>query len=175
MVLLVVRMKSNTSSSAKREFGIVIHGGAGSLVQRSSKEFGRRKKDLERSATSGYAILEAKGSATDAIEAAIRVMEDSGAFNAGKGSCLTLEGEILVDSAIMNGDLTCGAIGGGNVAQNPISLARAVMEKSDHVLLVGSDNQGKFAKAICFPTAPLAPTPLRIEQYRKYKEEAFLV
>ena len=156
-----------------RDFGIVVHGGAGSFVQGSSKEFGRRRKDLEQSATSGFNVLSKKGSATDAVEEAIRVMEDSGVFNAGKGSCLTIDAKVYVDAALMNGDLTCGAIGGGNVAQNPITLARAVMEKSDHVLLVGTENLARFARTIGFPVVPLIPSALRLEQYKKYKVEAF--
>jgi beta-aspartyl-peptidase (threonine type) len=153
------------------DYGIVVHGGAGSFVQSSSKEFGKRRSDLARSASSGFKLLEGKGSATEAVEEAIRVMENSGAFNAGKGSCLTLDGKVYVDAAIMNGDLTCGAIGGANVVQNPIALARAVMERSDHVLLVGTENLERFARGIRFPVAPLSPSTLRLEQYRKYKRE----
>src|SRR5579875_3424585 len=126
-----------------------------------------RRKVLRESANAGYKILKSKGgSAIDAVEEAIQVLEDSKVFNAGAGSCLTLEGKISTDASIMEGSLNCGSIGDANVVKNPISLARSVMEKSDHVLMVGSQSLEKFCHAIGFKTEQIKPTQQRLEQYR---------
>lgn len=98
-------------------------------------------------------------------------MEDSGIFNAGRGSCLTITGNILTDASIMDGNLGCGAVAAANVVRNPISLARAVMEKSDHVLIVGNENLRSFAKASGFRIEALQPNELRKRQYKEYLKQ----
>lgn len=120
------------------------------------------------SANVGYSILKRGGSSIDAVEEAIKVMENSDIFNAGSGSSLTIEGKVQPDAAIMNGDLSCGGVGDAGVAKNPISLARAVMERSDHVLIVGSENLNKFARAIKYPLYNLVPSEKRKKEYRIY-------
>ncbi|MHB8566552.1 MAG: isoaspartyl peptidase/L-asparaginase family protein [Nitrososphaerales archaeon] len=149
----------------------MVHGGAGSFTPGSKSEFAKRRAFLQKSAAAGYRVLEENGASVDAVEAAIRILENSGVFNAGAGSCLTLTGEILTDASIMTGDLSCGAVAAGNVARNPISLARAVMEKSDHVLIVGSDNLANFAQSADFTLGPVEPNALRKRQYRKFGEQ----
>ncbi len=149
------------------DFGIVIHGGAGSFRPSSKSDILDRKRVLSKSASEGFAILEAGGSTTDAVERAIRLLEDSGVFNAGSGASLTLLGEVTTDAAIMMGDLECGAVAASNVTKNPISLARDVMERSDHVFLAGNEALLKFSQAIGRETESIRPSSRTLERYRK--------
>ena len=127
--------------------GFVIHGGAGVILKGSltpEKELEYRKK-LEEAVVAGYKALQAGKTSLDAVEIAIRILEDSPLFNAGKGAVFNHDGVNELDAAIMNGaDLSAGAIAGVHRVKNPITLARAVMEKSSNVLLVG-DGAEKFA------------------------------
>ncbi len=149
-------------------FGIVVHGGAGSLSPALKRDIRIRKQIMRQSASKGYSILRSGGSATDAVESAIRLLEDSQVFNAGAGSALTLEGRVQPDAAIMQGDLCCGAVGDADLVKNPISLARVVMERSDHVLIVGHENLLKFARAMKFPLQTLVPSNQRKRQFGQY-------
>ncbi len=150
------------------DYGIIVHGGAGSFVPGVGSEIAKRKSVLAKSAEAGYRILKKRGgSSLDAVEEAIRVLEDSEVFNAGSGSSLSLEGTVTADASIMAGNLSCGAIGNVSVSKNPISLARKVMERSDHILLVGDKDLIKFSKAIGYPVEPLSPSALRVLQYRR--------
>ena len=150
------------------DFGIIVHGGAGTISAAMRRDLHLRRKIIENAASAGYSILRVGGSSIDAVESAIKVLEDSDVFNAGAGSSLTIEGRIQPDAAIMKGDLSCGAVGDAWIVKNPISLARAVMEKSDHVLIVGSENLQKFAEATNYPLYKLAPNKLRRGQFRQY-------
>jgi beta-aspartyl-peptidase (threonine type) len=155
-----------TNNNSRIQYGIVVHGGAGSFV--ASREIRERRRALVRSADVGNTILRRKGgSSLDAVEEAIKVLEDSRVFNAGSGSSLSLEGKVSADAAIMTGKLDCGAIGNVSVARNPISLARKVMERSDHVLLVGDEELSKFSQAIGFKSSPLGASERRLYQYRQ--------
>jgi beta-aspartyl-peptidase (threonine type) len=127
--------------------GFVIHGGAG-VIKRGSlspeKEAEYRKK-LEEAVLAGYKALQDGKTSLDAVEIAIRILEDSPLFNAGKGAVFTHDGINELDASIMNGKtLAAGAVAGLHKIRNPISLARAVMEKSPHVMMVG-DGAEKFA------------------------------
>ena len=94
----------------------------------------------------GYNILDNGGSALDAVNAAINIMEDSPLFNAGKGAVLTEKGVAELDASIMDGkNLMAGAVAGVRHVKNPINLARLVMEKSPHVMMVG-DGAEEFGK-----------------------------
>jgi len=119
---------------------LVMHGGAGTITRATmtpEKEKAYREK-LEEALRTGHAVLVKGGSSVDAVEASIRVLEDSPLFNAGKGSVFTHEGRNEMDSSIMRGrDKAAGAVAGVTIIRNPISAARAVMEKSAHVLMVG--------------------------------------
>ncbi len=161
----MVKMKKNENP----QYGIIVHGGAGTYVHTSAEEYTKRRDVLRRCATRGFEVLSKGGSSTDAVEEAIKIMENSAAFNAGSGACLTLDGRVLADAAVMTGDLSCGAIASANAARNPISLARAIMEKSDHVIMAGSDNIEQFARAVGFTVQPLKPSVLRLKQYEKLK------
>jgi beta-aspartyl-peptidase (threonine type) len=129
-------------------YAIAIHGGAGTLMTGSvspekEKEFHEK---LSEALQAGYSLLAKGGSAVDAVEAAVRVMEDSPLFNAGKGSVFNCDGVNEMDAAIMNGkNLKAGAIAEVHTIRNPISAAKAVMEKTKHVLLASAGAE-KFAK-----------------------------
>jgi len=130
--------------------GFMIHGGAGvirrgDLTAEKEKEY---RAKLEEALTTGYKALQAGKSSLDAVEIAIKILEDSPLFNAGKGAVFTADGRNELDAAIMNGkDLSAGAVAGLHHVKNPISLARAVMEKSPHVMMIG-DGAEKFAKEV---------------------------
>ena len=127
--------------------GFIIHGGAG-VITRSSLTPEREKEyraKLEEALMAGYKALQSGKSSVDAVEIAIRIMEDSPLFNAGKGAVFNHEGKNELDSSIMDGKtLAAGAVAGLHHVKNPITLARAVMEKSPHVMMVG-DGAEKFA------------------------------
>jgi len=129
-------------------YAIAIHGGAGRLMTGSltPEQEKAYHETLTEALQAGYTILTNDGSAVDAVEAAVRVLEDSPLFNAGKGSVFNCEGKNEMDAAIMNGkNLKAGAIAAVHTVRNPVSCAKAVMEKSTHVLLAG-DGAEKFAK-----------------------------
>jgi beta-aspartyl-peptidase (threonine type) len=123
---------------------IIIHGGAGDW---SPELLEPARVGMQRAVEAGWAALEAGGSAMDAVEAAIVVLEDEEAFDAGRGSFLNADGQVELDAGSMDGgNLHVGAVAGVQFIQHPISLARAVMDKSDHVLLVGEGAQRFAAK-----------------------------
>jgi beta-aspartyl-peptidase (threonine type) len=113
---------------------IIVHGGAGDVaVERHAA----LQTGCQEAALAGYAILQAGGSALDAVEAAVQALEDNPEYNAGTGACLDRNGNIELDAGIMDGrTLQVGAIAGVERIKNPISLARKVLE-SEHVLLIG--------------------------------------
>ena len=120
------------------KYAIAIHGGAGNLVKMNltPQEQEAYKLVLDSALTAGDEILRAGGSAIDAVESAIKIMEDCPLFNAGRGSVYTHEGYNEMDAAIMDGsNLECGAVAGVRHIKNPISAARSVMEKSEFILL----------------------------------------
>jgi beta-aspartyl-peptidase (threonine type) len=126
---------------------LMIHGGAGSMRRGKLAEADdiAARTGLDHALAAGVALLEAGGSALDAVEAAVRVLEDDPVFNAGRGSVFTHEGRNELDAAIMHGaDRTAGAVTGVTTTRNPVSLARAVMTQSPHVLLSG-DGADQFA------------------------------
>jgi L-asparaginase / beta-aspartyl-peptidase len=127
--------------------GFVIHGGAG-VIRRGSltpqREAEYRQK-LEEAVLAGYKILQNGGKGLDAIEAAIKILEDSPLFNAGKGAVFTNDGKNELDASVMDGKtLNAGAVAGLHRVKNPISLARMVMERSPHVMMIGTGAE-KFA------------------------------
>ncbi len=127
---------------------IVIHGGAGALApgRYTPEEEAVFKAKLAEALDAGYVVLENGGAALDAVEAAIVIMEDSPLFNAGKGAVFTRDGRNELDASIMDGaTLNAGAIAGVTNVKNPIRLARAVMEKSEHVMFA-REGAEKFAK-----------------------------
>ncbi|MBT7194553.1 MAG: isoaspartyl peptidase/L-asparaginase [Candidatus Marinimicrobia bacterium] len=138
----------SVDAKPKEKFALVIHGGAGTITRKNmttEKEAAYRAK-LEEALQTGYKILNEDGTAMDAVEATIHIMEDSPLFNAGKGAVFTNAGTNELDAAIMNGaDLKAGAVAGVKTVKNPISAARKVMEETWHVLLAGK-GADKFAE-----------------------------
>ena len=159
--------------------GFIIHGGAGVIKKGTippEREREYRAK-LEEALLAGYKALQAGRSSLDAVEIAIRILEDSPLFNAGKGAVFTADGKNELDASIMNGKtLAAGAVAGLHHVKNPITLARAVMEKSPHVMMIG-DGAEKFAKeqgielvdAKYFWTQPRWDSLQRILQQEKEK------
>lgn len=151
---LIVKAQKSGGSEVKQlqgpqnpRLGFIIHGGAGvirkgSLTPEREKEY---REKLEEALLAGYKALQAGKTSLDAVEIAIRVMEDSPLFNAGKGAVFTNDGKNELDASIMDGKtLGAGAVAGLHRVKNPITLARAVMEKSPHVMMIG-DGAEKFA------------------------------
>ena len=127
-------------NSNKVDFAIVVHGGAGTILKKNMSDEMELayKLKLEEAINAGYNILEKNGSSKDAVEETIKILENSELFNAGKGSVLSNKGVVEMDASIMNGqNLNAGAISGIKTIKNPISAARLVMEKSEHVFLSG--------------------------------------
>lgn len=129
---------------------IVIHGGAGTIKKENMDPEQEKEitEILEKALQTGYNILEEGGTSLDAVEATIQVMEQSRYFNAGIGAVFTSEGTNELDASIMEGSTNAaGAVAGVSRIKSPISGARAVMEKSPHVMMVG-DGAEKFAEQI---------------------------
>ncbi|WP_396597607.1 isoaspartyl peptidase/L-asparaginase family protein [Dokdonia sp. R86516] len=131
-----------------QKFGLVIHGGAGTILKKNmtdSLEKAYRLK-LEEATKAGHKILADGGTSMEAVTAAINIMEDSPLFNAGKGAVFTHDGTNELDASVMDGKtLNAGAISGVTTVKNPIDLAVAVMDKSEHVMLSAKGAE-QFAK-----------------------------
>ncbi|MDI3287825.1 isoaspartyl peptidase/L-asparaginase [Polyangium sp. 15x6] len=129
-------------------WGLVIHGGAGVLdrASLSPEREAEMRAVLAASLEAGHGLLAKGGSSLDAVTAAIRILEDSPLFNAGKGAVFTHEGTNELDAALMNGHTReAGAVAGLRHVRNPIALARAVMGKSPHVMMIGEGAE-RFAE-----------------------------
>ncbi len=136
------------STPSSRPYGLVFHGGAGVIERKTMtpEVEAQYRAALAQARDAGYAVLDRGGSALDAVVATILVMEDSPLFNAGKGAVLNADGICELDASIMDGRTqAAGAIAGVHYIKNPITLARTVMEKSEHVMLTG-DGAEKFAR-----------------------------
>ena len=141
---------ASNASPMKPSYGLVIHGGAGVITrEKLSPELETRyRADLARALDAGHAVLSGGGVALDAVVAAIRVLEDSPLFNAGHGAVLNAEGKCELDASIMDGRaLAAGAVAGVSRVRNPITLARAVMERSPHVMFAGTGAE-RFAEQV---------------------------
>jgi beta-aspartyl-peptidase (threonine type) len=150
------------------KIAIAIHGGAGpdsELIKTHLKEY---KQGLEEAVNAAYAELEKGGHAIDAVEIAIKLMEDNPLFNAGKGAALTEDAQVEMCASIMNGfDLSAGAAAIVKNVRNPISLAKAIMEKTKHIYL-GSVGASEYAKLLNIPMEPDAYF-ITDHQYKDYE------
>jgi beta-aspartyl-peptidase (threonine type) len=153
------------------QWRLVVHGGAG-VIERSRitpDEDAAIRAALNRALETGAAILTGGGSSLDAVEAAVRVLEDDPHFNAGRGSVLTYDGDIEMDASIMDGrDRNAGAVNGVTATRNPISLARQVMEQSPHVFL-SREGADQFAREQQLPQEP--PSWFETAERRRQLEE----
>jgi len=164
-----------TNPSAAQPFGFAIHGGAGTILksEMSPEMEAAYRAKLQEAVLAGYNILKDGGSSLDAVEAAIRLLEDSPLFNAGKGSVLNSAGAVEMDASIMDGKtLKAGAVTDIKRIKNPISLARLVMEQTTHVLLA-SDGAEAFAKekGLEFMPPEYFITDRRIKELEREKEK----
>ncbi len=128
---------SKTNEEQQSEFGIVIHGGAGGITRESytPEQDAAYREALSEALRVGYEILKNGGNSLEAVESAIRIMEDDSLFNAGRGAVFTADGKNELDASIMDGStLNAGAVAGVTRIKNPITLARLVMEESRHVM-----------------------------------------
>jgi beta-aspartyl-peptidase (threonine type) len=161
------------------KYAIAIHGGAGTILKSTmtpEKELAY-KSALQDAISAGENILKLGRASLDAVELAIKSMENNPLFNAGKGSVFTNTGRNEMDASIMNGkDLTAGAVAGITNIKNPISLARAVMEKSEHVFLAGLGALD-FAKKVNaeFENDDYFFVQMRYDQLQKAKESDTMV
>ena len=161
------------------KYAIAIHGGAGTIlksIMTPEKELAY-KSALQDAIDAGEAILKTGGSSLDAVELAIKSLENNPLFNAGKGAVFTHTGKNEMDASIMNGkDLTAGAVAGVTNIKNPISLARAVMEKSEHVFLAGLGALD-FAKKVNaeFENDDYFFVQMRYDQLQKAKESDTMI
>lgn len=129
---------------------LVIHGGTGVLprAERNTKNELMFREELKKALRAGFSIIKGGGSALDAVTAPIVIMEDSPLFNAGRGAALNAEGQAELDASIMEGHTRrAGAVAGLHRIKNPVKLARAVMEHSNHVMMIGEGAE-IFGKSI---------------------------
>jgi len=148
MLLLCIAVNVSVAQNKEQKYIMVIHGGAGTLTRKnmSAEKEAAYRATLKLALQTGYKTLKAGKTSLDAVEATIHVMEDSPLFNAGKGAVFTHDGKNEMDAAIMEGKtMMAGAVAGVTTIRNPISAARAVMEKSEHVMMVGQGAEA-FAK-----------------------------
>ncbi len=140
LVISFVLLISIAKTQESGKYALVIHGGAGNIPPESISEQQHEAylNKLAEALKTGEEILAGGGSSLDAVEAVVKVLEDSPLFNAGKGAVFNLEGKNELDASIMCGKThNAGAVTGLTTIKNPISAARAVMEKSPHVFLSG--------------------------------------
>lgn len=138
------------------KYAIAIHGGAGTILRSSmTPEKEKQYKNALRDAIeAGERVLQNGGSSLDAVEIAVRSLEDCPLFNAGRGAVFTNEGKNELDASIMNGkDLMAGAVASVKNIKNPVTLAKAVMQQSDHVFMAG-EGAMQFAKSLNLDIMP---------------------
>jgi beta-aspartyl-peptidase (threonine type) len=154
-------------------FGMAIHGGAGTLPRAEMTDEAERRyrAGLQEAIDAGYAVLQNGGTSLDAVTRAVVSLEDNPLFNAGRGAVFTLDGRNELDASIMDGGtLQAGAVCGVTRIRNPVELARAVMEKSEHVMLAGAGAE-EFAASRGFDFVPQSyfHTPERFAQLQRIR------
>jgi beta-aspartyl-peptidase (threonine type) len=166
--LLLVSGTALGATPLSRPIALVIHGGAGTMprAEMTAEREAQYREGLGTALDAGYAVLDNGGTALDAVSTVVRLLEDNPLFNAGKGAVLTHDGYAELDASIMDGrELRAGAVTGLRHVQHPINLARAVMEKSPHVMLSGAGAE-EFALTQGFALLPNSwfETPARRTQ-----------
>ena len=170
--LLVLCAMGGVAAAESPPIALAIHGGAGTMARADldADTEAAIRAALDAALDAGGAVLREGGSALDAAVAAVVVLEDSPHFNAGRGAVFTADGVNELDAALMDGaTLRAGAVAGLRRVRNPILLARAVMEKSPHVMLIG-DGAERFAEHAGL--ALVDPAYFRTEHRWKQLEEA---
>lgn len=144
----ILMLLASLNLQAQKKYVLVVHGGAGTILKKNmtSEKEAAYTAALTKALQQGYDAIKSGKTSLDAVEAAIHVLEDSPLFNAGKGAVFTHDGKNEMDAAIMDGKtLKAGAVAGVTIIRNPITAARAVMDKSEHVMMV-SKGAEQFAK-----------------------------
>ena len=167
--------KPETTSPTEKHFAIVIHGGAGTIKKEnmSAEQETAYQEKLQEAINTGYTVLENGGTAIDAVQKTINIMEDSPLFNAGKGAVFNSLGKNEMDASIMDGNtLNCGAVAGVKHIKNPINAARLVMDSTRHVLLSGKGAED-FAKQynLTFVDASYFHTEKRFNQLQRAQKK----
>ena len=140
LFLVTTVFAQKQTSEKQQRFVMVVHGGAGTILKKNMTPEKEKAymAGLQSALMAGYMVLNKGGSALDAVESAVKILEDNPLFNAGKGAVFTSEGRNELDAAIMNGkNLAAGSVASVTTIRHPISAARAVMEKSPHVMMIG--------------------------------------
>ena len=164
--------ENNQEVPIKQPIAIVVHGGAGTILKKnmSDEKEKKYKSKLEGAIRSGYQVLQNGGTSLDAVEQTIMILEDSPLFNAGKGAVFTHDKRNELDASIMEGShLKAGAVAGVTRIKNPIRAARAVMEKSEHVLLA---REGAEEFALLQKLDTVSPTYFFTDKRAKSLERA---
>lgn len=173
LLLAALAVHARASAPAAR-YGLVVHGGAGVILraEMSPEREAEYRAKLTEALNAGYAVLDRGGPALEAVTAVVNILEDSPLFNAGKGAVFNAEGICELDAAIMDGrTLGAGAIAGVHHIRNPINLARDVMLKSPHVMMIG-DGAEQFARSLGYELVPneYFQTDFRRKQLERAKE-----
>ncbi len=152
--------------NALNTISIIVHGGAGMLP---AERYERAQEGCRAAAAAGWEVLRAGGHALDAVEAAVRVLEDDPAFNAGRGSVLNAAGQVEMDAGIMDGHTgQAGAVTLIKHVRHPITLARYVMTHTPHLILGAEGAEAMASKAGCeWVENAFFITPYRLKQYRR--------
>jgi len=165
-------MISDQSTAADGQWAIAVHGGAlGQLPKDAEPHRIQMKQSLERVLQWATERLQAGDSSLDVVEQVVRMLEDDPLFNAGRGAVLNNVGEHELDASIMDGsNLRCGAVAGVRTVKNPVSLARLVMEKTPHVLLMGPGAEA-FADEMQVPREPpeYFRVPERVQEWQRLR------
>lgn len=152
MLMSSISVDAQVTMAVPKNYAIVVHGGAGGIRkgQLTAEEEQAYKVALEKAIAAGEEILKSGGKAVDAVEKAITMLEDDTLFNAGKGAVFAANEKHELDASIMNGaDLNAGAVAGVTTIKNPILAARAVMDKSQHVMFGGKGAEDFAEKNGC--------------------------
>lgn len=171
--------KSQTESQIEKPIAIVIHGGAGVMAKdkMSEQQQNEYKTKLDEAISKGHSILQDGGTAIEAVQRTINILENSPLFNAGKGAVFNHEGYNELDASIMDGEsLNAGAIAGVTRVKNPINLAYEVMVNSKHVLLSGSGAE-EFAttRNIEMVDSTYFAVPSRLEALKRAQNKTALL
>jgi len=148
--VILMSISCEQSSPKEHPFGLVIHGGAGTILRdhMTPEMEAQYRSKLQEALDTGYSILERGGTSLDAVVATITVLEDSPLFNAGKGAVFTHDAGHELDASLMEGKTReAGAVAGTKHVKNPILLARKILEESPHVILSG-DGADEFARSL---------------------------